>query len=270
MAGEMGILMRAGWSLPLRRGLIDLLFPDVCLSCGAEMAAAEPAGRDVPFCADCLDSLELFDGPMCGRCGVQLSESGRFVAFKRGGCVHCSGRKLWFDATIAAGHYAGRMRELLLRMKHADGQALSLAIGRLVAERCRERLSAVRADVVVPVPMHWRRRLTRGANSAAVLAEVLAGQLRAPLAEGLLRRRRNTPPQFSLTPPQRWENVRRAFSVRPGYHLRKAHVLVVDDILTTGATCSAAARELRRAGAERVTVVVAARAVSEFGRVRGE
>jgi predicted amidophosphoribosyltransferase len=64
-----------------------------------------------------------------------------------------------------------------------------------------------------------------------------------------------------LTPPQRWENVRRAFSVRGGYHLKEAHVLLVDDILTTGATCSEAARTLRKAGASRVTVVVAARAI---------
>jgi predicted amidophosphoribosyltransferase len=98
-------------------------------------------------------------------------------------------------------------------------------------------------------------------NSAAVLAEVIARRLRLPLAERLLRRRRATVRQSELTPAQRWENVRRAFSVRAGYHLEKARVLVVDDILTTGATCSEAARTLRRAGAERVTAVVAARAI---------
>jgi predicted amidophosphoribosyltransferase len=120
----------------------------------------------------------------------------------------------------------------------------------------------VRADVVVPVPMHWRRRLVRGTNSAAVLAEILASRLRAPLAAGLLRRRKYTKPQFECTPPQRWDNVRRAFSVASGYHLDDAHVVLVDDILTTGATCSEAARELRRCGAMCVTVVVAARSIS--------
>jgi predicted amidophosphoribosyltransferase len=146
-------------------------------------------------------------------------------------------------------------------MKQQQGDALSLAIGELIWQHCGQRLSANEAHVVVPIPLHWRRRLAHRTNSAAMLAEVLSSKLQLPLAEHLLRRRRHTAPQFSLTPPQRWDNVRRAFSVRGGYHLNKAHVLLVDDILTTGATCSEAARTLRKAGAERVTVVVAARAI---------
>ena len=94
-----------------------------------------------------------------------------------------------------------------------------------------------------------------------MLAEVLAGRLRLPLATGLLRRRRHTRRQFDLTPHQRWDNVRHAFSVRGGYHLNKARVLLVDDILTTGATCSEAARALREAGARKIIVAVAARAI---------
>jgi len=84
-----------------------------------------------------------------------------------------------------------------------------------------------------------------------------------PHAESLLRRTRSTLRQFDLTPPKRWENVRKAFAVRAGYHLRDAHVLLVDDILTTGATRSEAARVLQAAGATRVTVAVVARAFGE-------
>jgi ComF family protein len=261
MVGRTEVLIRAGWR-GVRRGLTDLLFPGACVSCGTEMAAGEFADGDLPFCVECLDLLELFDGPTCRLCGAKLSDAGPPSTSRQGGCFRCAGRKLWFDATIAVGPYAGLLRQLLLRMKHAEGQSLSLAIGRMLANRCREKLESVEPDVVVSVPMHWRRRLARGTNSAAVLAEVLAARLRAPLANGLLRRRRNTPPQFSLTPPQRWENVKRVFSVGSAYYLRNAHVLLVDDILTTGATCSEAARALRAAGAEAVTVVVAARAIS--------
>jgi ComF family protein len=177
------------------------------------------------------------------------------------GCARCRGRKLWFDETIAAGLYSGRLRELLLRMKRVEGDDLSLAIGQLVWQQCGQRLGAALPDVVVPVPLHWRRRLAHRTNSAAILGEVLAGCLRRPLAGRLLRRLRHTKPQASVTPTQRWENVRHAFSVRRAYHLNEAHVLLVDDILTTGATCSEAARALRKAGAARVTVVVAARAI---------
>jgi ComF family protein len=157
--------------------------------------------------------------------------------------------------------YSGLLRELVLRMKCADGDSLSLAVGELVWRQCGERLAALEADVVVPIPLNWRRRVAHRTNSAAVLAEVLANRRGLPLAERLLRRERHTAKQSELTPPQRWENVRRAFSVRSGYHLNGAHVLLVDDVLTTGATCSEAARALRKSGAKRVTVVVAARAI---------
>jgi predicted amidophosphoribosyltransferase len=103
--------------------------------------------------------------------------------------------------------------------------------------------------------------LAHRTNSAAILSEVLSRKLEVPFAERLLRRRKHTQPQSSVTPSQRWDNVRHAFSVRNGYHLNQAHVLLVDDILTTGATCSEAARALRKAGAARITVVVVARAI---------
>jgi len=168
---------------------------------------------------------------------------------------------MWFDATIALGMYGDQLKEILLRMKQAEGDALSLAIGRLIWQKRGERLATIGADVVTPIPLHWRRRVAHRTNSAALLAEVVSSKLGLPRADGLLRRNRSTARQFDLTPPKRWENVRKAFSVRAGYHLRGAHVLLVDDILTTGATCSEAARALRSGGAARVTVLVAARAL---------
>jgi ComF family protein len=240
-----------------RRTTIDLLFPPACLSCGAELRD-EAATCRVSFCSGCYERLELLAEPLCRRCSGPLPRLSSAVS---DGCFRCKSRKMWFDETVAAGLYAGLLRELVLRMKRADGDSLSLAVGELVWRLCGERLRGLGADVVVPIPLHWRRRLAHRTNSASVLAEVLGGQLRIPAAERLLRRLRNTPRQAELTPPQRWDNVRRAFSVRGGHHFNGAHVLLVDDILTTGATCSEAARALRKAGAARVTVVVAARAI---------
>jgi ComF family protein len=250
----------------IRRASLDLVFPDACASCQAEFANGPP-DPSLPLCAACLDEIEFIDGPTCRQCGAPVPQlrgdrgMPAIHAAKPGGCARCRGCKLWFDETIAAGLYLGRLRELLLRMKRVEGDGLSLAVGQLIWQQCNERLGAAKANVVVPVPLHWRRRLAHRTNSAAILGEVLAGQLQVPLAERLLRRRRHTKPQASVTPTQRWENVRRAFSIRGGYHLNEAHVLLVDDILTTGATCSEAARALRKAGAARITVVVAARAI---------
>jgi ComF family protein len=248
------------------RGGLELLFPGTCASCDVELAAGEASSSDVPICDACMEQIEIFAGPKCIRCGAPVPAVGNVEigANRKGrgtGCYQCWGRKIWFAETVAVGHYGGLLRELLLRMKRAEGDYLSLALGELLWREGGQRLQQFDADVVVPIPLHWRRRLAHRTNSAALVAEVLAKRLGVPMADGLLKRSRHTERQSDLTQPERWKNVRRAFMVRGGYHLREAHVLLVDDILTTGATCSEAARALRSAGAERVTVAVVARAM---------
>ncbi len=246
----------------IRRAALDLVYPAACASCHAELDTDLADGPSSSFCEACLADVTLFIGTTCRQCGVPVPA---VMAAKENGnvnCPRCRGPKLWFDETIAAGEYTGRLREWLLRMKTMDGDSLSLAVGQLVWQQCGERLTAEQADVVVPVPTHWRRRVAHGTNSASVLAEVFSARLSVPLATGMLRRERHTEPQSGLPATQKWLNVRGAFSLRAGYYLRGARVLLVDDILTTGATCSAAARTLKRAGAERVSVVVVARWLS--------
>jgi ComF family protein len=242
----------------VRETILDVAFPPACVGCSAEIDAGHADARESLICADCLEQLAILAGPTCPRCGARAHPS----AATHGKCGACSGVKLWFDEAIALGEYDGLLRQWLLRMKHGQGDLLSLAVARLIWQHRRERLIVRRPDVVVPVPMHWRRRWSRGTNSPAVMAEVLADRFGVPLAAGLLRRLRHTPPQSSLPPSERRANVRGVFKVRTGYHLEKANVLLVDDILTTGATCSEAARALKRAGAAKVIVAVAGRTMT--------
>jgi ComF family protein len=263
LPGKMGIATAVK---QFSAGALELVFPGACVSCHREISDHQRPNMDLPFCGECIDQLELFAGPTCERCGapvpvVGVERNDELSRPQNSGCYRCRGRKLWFDAVVAAGEYEGELRELVLRMKQSTGDPVSLAVGRLIWQQRREQLENLNADVVAPIPLHWRRRLVHRTNSAALLAEVLASRLRLPLVERLLRRRRHTVPQSTLTPPQRWENVRQAFSLGGGHHLSGAHVVIVDDILTTGATCSEAARTLRNAGAANVTVVVAARAI---------
>jgi ComF family protein len=257
----------SGAATVVGRGLADLLFPPSCACCAAELDESANAGHNVPLCDSCLEEMEIFSEPMCGQCGAPVPESFAYKgqasteSHARVGCYHCGGRKLWFDETVALGHYDGRLRDVVLHMKRAEGDALSLTMGRLFCDQRSERLAEIGADVVVPIPLHWRRRMVHRTNSAAVLAEVVAGKLRVPFADRLLKRNRYTVRQTDVSSSERWHNVRRAFAVRAGYHLNAAHVLLVDDVLTTGATCSDAARALRQAGAARVTVAVIARAM---------
>jgi len=145
-------------------------------------------------------------------------------------------------------------------MKRRRSEPLSAAMGRLLAVRRARPLKDLDADLILPVPMYWARKLARGTNSPEVVARCLAQQMRIPVSCRTLRRYRNTLPQKDLPVGQRFRNVRGAFAVRRSYDLQGARVLLVDDILTTGATCSEAAGVLIKAGAAMVAAVVIARA----------
>jgi ComF family protein len=161
---------------------------------------------------------------------------------------------------VRVGPYNGLLRQLILRLKRAAGEGLAEQLGSLWAECAGARLSETGAEAVVPVPLHWWRRLARGYNQSAALARALADRLRLPCRTGWLRRVRHTPFQTSQTSSARRENVRQAFRARAVAGLRGRSVLLVDDILTTGSTAGEAARALRAAGAARVVVAVLARA----------
>ena len=145
-------------------------------------------------------------------------------------------------------------------MKRHNEYSLALALGRELAECRAAELSAFSADVVTPIPMHWSRRWQRGANSPDIVAEAIGWRLSLPVAAFLLRRVRRTKPQVDVPVYRRAANVRGAFLAAQHSDLLGATVLIVDDVLTTGATCNEAARTLLRAGAKRVCVAAVARA----------
>jgi ComF family protein len=178
--------------------------------------------------------------------------------------VHCQGDRLYFDAAITLGDYGGALREAVLRMKRPHDQPLAMAVADLTVETLTEQLQRWHIDVVLPVPMHWRRRLMRGTNSPDLLAASLARALQVPWSTGTLRRRRYTAPQTSVPPSERFHNVRRAFALTGNVEWDDLHVLLVDDILTTGATCSELARLLKQAGAASVHVAVVCRATGDL------
>jgi ComF family protein len=236
----------------LGRAGLDLLFPPRCACCDAEL----PSGHDGPLlCADCRLVLAPESWPCCRRCGAGPTEGE-----SPDGCPLCRHARLKFDAVVTLGGYGGELRSVVLRMKRPSGESLAAATGRLLASRRGHQLAEFRPDLIVPVPMYWIRRLRRGTNSPEILADRVGRLLRVKVSRRALSRRRNTLPQASLSPRERFRNVRGAFRVRAGYGLRGLRVLLVDDILTTGATCSEAARMLKEAGAAQVAAAVVARA----------
>ena len=164
-----------------------------------------------------------------------------------------------FDAAFTLGRYEGAIRDACLQLKKRNGAWLAHWLSELLFERHGDQLRATGAAAVVPLPLYWFRRWRRGFNQAEILAEGLAARLRLPVRHSL-RRTTNTPKLASLSRTERASVMRSAFTARREGQWNGRTVLLVDDIMTTGATCGAAARALKQAGAKRVVVVVVARA----------
>ena len=162
------------------------------------------------------------------------------------------------------GEYEGTLRKLIHVFKYGGVKPLGSALGSLLNTALpREQ----QFDIIVPMPLHWRKRLERGFNQSELLARFVARRTGIPLVRGLQRRKR-TDPQAGLTRAQRRTNVSGAFEVRRRRDVEGRHVLLIDDVLTTGATASACAGVLKRAGAKRVTVLTLARADRRKSLVR--
>jgi ComF family protein len=234
----------------LAHGLLQLLYPAACAVCGCPLG---PEGGS--FCDGCRTALTTDPYPTCPRCAATV---GPFAA-GADGCLHCGGQSFYFERVLRLGPYDGPLRDVILRLKHGSGEGLAELLGLLWAEHAEPHLRAAGADVIVPVPLHWRRRWSRGYNQSQVLANGLAERLRLPCRPLLLRRWRNTPLQTQQNASARPANVRNAFRARPSGLLKGKTVLLLDDVLTTGSTASEAAQALRGAGAARVIVAVLAR-----------
>ncbi len=235
------LLARRGWRWLYRclEAGVDLLYPPTCAGCGR---------RGCEWCAECNGRLARLRGRLCPQCGEPL--------MARSGCPRCCSDAL----PLVARSYA-RYREPLVRavlqLKYRPNRRLARCMGGWLDELCRRERWPV--DVVVPVPLSARRQRQRGYNQAELVASALADLLQVPLAcEGLLRTR-ETQSQVGLDASLRTQNVHGAFQANPTVVHGRA-VLLVDDLLTTGATLAACADSLWAADAAQVFGVTVARA----------
>jgi ComF family protein len=166
---------------------------------------------------------------------------------------------LHFDRTFSLGHYEGLLRESILRMKTDPLEQWGQVFAQLAIERYGPRLRQCEFDALMPVPMTLWHRWMRGTNAPGVIARALGRHLDVPVISRLVQRVYGTVPQRGLTRAGRFRNVRGGYRFRKEYRLDSPHILLVDDVMTTGATCSEIARLLKRNGAARVTVLVVAR-----------
>lgn len=234
-----------------RRGL-NALMPPHCPVTLAEVATPGALG---PLA---WGAAHFIEDPYCPRCGVPFAaDYGEDVE-----CPACIATPPDFDRARAAVAYDDASHRLVVSFKHSDRTELAPMFAAWMA---RAGAAFITKDsVLTPVPLHRRRLMTRRYNQSALIAKALAGKTGARLSLGAFIRNRATPPQKDLSADARRRNVSGAFgfsSDRARGSFTGAHVILIDDVLTTGATLSAAARALRRAGAARVDALVLARVV---------
>lgn len=239
------VLRRAGQKIG------DLLLPRRCLKCGATV---DGGGA---LCAACWPLLRFIGPPQCAGCGFPFEFDQGDDAY----CAACLAHPPPYDSARAVFAYDDNSRDPLLAFKHADRTDVTPAFARMLETVAGNLFD--RIDLIVPVPLHRTRLISRRYNQAALLAQALGRRTGKSCQSDLLVRRRKTPSQGGLSGAARRRNVAGAFAVRERSLEDVAHrsILLIDDVFTTGATIEACSKALRSAGAREIHAVTLARVI---------
>lgn len=234
-------LTALGFLQQIRQSLLDLLFPPRCVGCGRV---------DVWLCDPCRARLKPVLPPVCSLCGRPTTQSQL--------CSSCQQTPLQIDGIRSVLYFEGALRTAIHALKYRRARDLAGLLGRIMGDYWQDQ--PIPADVIVPVPLHPARERARGYNQSALLARGLAEVTELPVRNDLLARIRATAPQVELGAEARRENVRGAFCCEGG-SATGLHVLLIDDVCTTGATLEACSQALHTGGASSVWALTLARAL---------
>jgi len=246
--------------------IVSVFYPAGCELCDQLLTHA----RRVPICEECLASFPALPAGVCEFCGSPMATPfssdapqpflpvGSNNTAQRG-CLQCQGRIYAFERARSYAAYEGHLIRAIVMLKFERIEPLAAWFAKQLAAVAKQQ--NLSADVVVPVPLHRQREKERGYNQADLIARPLARQLGLPYRAILLTRTKPRPDKHILSLAERWESVRGAFATRPGSQVDNLRVLLIDDVMTTGATLDACALALRQAGARSVIGLTVARAV---------
>jgi|Deesub1362A_J573_1020465.scaffolds.fasta_scaffold00663_4 ComF family protein len=214
--------------------LLDILFPQSCPIC----SASSINHRIAPICPECWQAISPYNGTMCRRCGRPIVSGAATM------CGDCLRDEPPFTYARGYGLYRGGLEVAIKEMKYHGIKRLSSPLAELLL-----RLPMPSVDVIIPVPLHGRRLRQRGFNQSALIARYVSKGLGRPLLVNSLVRTRDTLPQAGLSANERRRNIRGAFSVNERGLIYKKRIMLIDDVMTTGATVMECSRTLKEAGA---------------------
>jgi competence protein ComFC len=228
-------------------GLVEILFPpqQKCPACQQEDTYQLGLGKN------CLRKIAFILPPICLKCGRPK----RLAATTKDLCLQCGETKYYFSQARAVGVYEGALREYLTELKYRFRPDLGEALGVLLVEWVKNHREFQKFNIIIPIPIHWQKLTVRGYNQAELLANPLQKYLGIPLRNDIIIRDKITESQNALHKEERFTNIHEAFRIINTKPLAGASVLLIDDIFTTGATVSEAARVLMRAGALDIKVL---------------
>ena len=240
-------MIRPAWAL--LTSLANFAFPPVCGQCHR----LSPDGLTGGICRDCWAAVKTWRDGQCQRCGRPSADNGSL-------CRQCTVPDWSCSDIKAIGPFEPPLSEAVHMLKYSDAKSVSRRLGAMMAERIVPDQRYNKADLVLAVPLHQARRRERGYNQAQLLAEQLGQALKIPAPEGLLFRARNNQSQTTLNKEQRRRNVEGIFAVKEPGLIKGQRIILVDDVLTTGATIGSCGHALLAAGASEVLACTAAAA----------
>ena len=236
--------------------LSSLFFPSPCRICQEPLTFHRSL-----VCETCWEAIRLIESPICTCCGTPFPWEESEVSTVQFLCGTCRLREPPFHQARSVAYYEGTMREAIHLFKYGKRLDMGGHLGGLMVNCFPPDWDLSTIDLVLPIPLHLRRRWERGFNQSVILATGLARFLGVKLETRLLSRSRATLPQSDLSPSEKFTNLKGAFSVRRPDKIEGRGILLIDDIYTSGATAQEATKTLLKAGAERVFVYTLARSV---------
>jgi len=239
------------WFKKFFKDCVNLVYPISCFSCGIKLNLE----NNMPICMECFQKIKWNAPPYCIRCGKSMSEQRQYRSI----CAECKSSNFYFVRIWSCCIYEGIIKDAILRFKYSENLYLVPFFKEVMAKFIKNNIDKDIADVIIPVPLFSSRLREKGFNQSKILADIVKEILNKPILLNALKKVKSTKPQQELNRQERLSNLSGAFSVFNSKEIKNKNILLIDDVLTTGATLNECARVLKEVLCKEVFALTVAR-----------